>query len=145
MRVKNVEPVRKTCVIFAIMFGYAYWYQFLYVYTWLLVFFPRRILNHFVKLQNNIVLFIGKKYLPRPRIGRMWENMNSYTLLVGVQFGTYTVESNLAVSGKSEEKNIPQARDGEVLDTYLRETHVFTRKQITYFTAALFIITKNSK
>lgn len=69
--------------------------------------------------------------------------MNSYTLLVGVQFGTYTVESNLAVSGKSEE-NIPQAGDGEVLDTYLRETHVFTRKQITYFTAALFI-TKNSK
>lgn len=71
--------------------------------------------------------------------------MNSYTLLVGVQFGTYTVESNLAVSGKSEEKNIPQASDGEVLDRYLRETHVFTRKQITYFTAALFIITKNSK
>lgn len=55
------------------------------------------------------------------------------------------MQSNVAVSGKSEDKNIPRASDGKVLDTYLRETHMFTRKHITYFTAALFIITKNSK
>lgn len=72
------------------MSAYAYWYQLLYIYmafsssflTSYTYFSPK---NHVAKFQNKIVwFFIRQNICQGQRLERVWENLNSYTLLVGL-------------------------------------------------------------
>ena len=76
----------------------------------------------------------------------MWGNRNSYSLLVGMQNGTATLEETLAVSYKTKH-SLTYALVIMLLDIYPKEMKacICTETYTWIFTAALFITANNWK
>ena len=73
----------------------------------------------------------------------MWSNRNSYSLLVGMQNGTATLEDSLVVYYKTK-RNFTMQSSNQLFTIYPNElkTYDHTKTYAQMLTAALFIITK---